>query len=51
MKDVSRHLMNAILWSHGYLQQRVSDLNFKMKINYVAIVPVNLQKVCSAEAY
>ena len=43
--------MNAGVWSHGYLQQRVSDLHFKMKINYVATVPVNLQKVCLAEAY
>ena len=42
--------MDATVSSHQYSQQNVSILHFKIKINCVATVPVNLQKVCSVQA-
>ena len=42
--------MNSDVSSHGYSQQNVSVVHFKIKINCVATVPVISQKVCSAEA-
>ena len=50
MKDVSKPTMDATVSSHQYSQQNVSILHFKIKINCVATVPVNLQKVCSVQA-
>ena len=41
--------MNVSVSSHGYSQQMVSVLHFKIKINCMVIVYVNLQKVCSVE--
>ena len=50
MKDVS-NLIKASGSSHEYSQQMVSVLYFKLKINCVATVLVNLQKVSSGIAF